>query len=78
MDSLHGGCVILCEYQNRRKWQPRACFDQAVRFLQDVGERTGRTMAICAHHYGVMGDEALRAWKEISREEYEVSKVHES
>lgn len=35
-------------------------------------------MAVCANHYDIMGDEAFRAWKEISREEYEVSKVHES
>ena len=45
--------TILCEYRNRRRWQPRACFDRAVRFLQDIGERTGHTMAICvqAHKF---------------------------
>lgn len=34
-------------------------------------------MAICASHYEKMSNDALREWKEISREEYDVFTVHE-
>jgi hypothetical protein len=71
--------MILCEYRNRRRHDSGvSCYNQAERFLMDIGGRSRHTIAICARHYSIMSDDALRAWKEISREEYEVSKVHES
>lgn len=73
---------ILCEYRNERRDRSTLyhipCYDTAVRFLMDVGERAGRTVAICEHHYDLMTSQTARPWKEISREEYEVSRVHES
>jgi hypothetical protein len=70
--------VILCEYRNERRWNPSTCLNPAARFMLKLGYPSGRAFAICEHHYEIMSDEALRVWREISREEYEVSKVHES
>lgn len=72
--------MILCEYQSHRQlvWDSAGCFNQASRYLLDIGDGTRRTMAICEHHYMTMTTEALRPWKEITVDEYEVSKVHEA
>lgn len=70
--------MILCEYKNSRRMWPPPCFNRAERFLMDVGGRSGRVIAMCAEHYSIITDGELRRWKEVSREEYEVFKVHEA
>lgn len=70
--------VILCEYRNKRRWTNVACYNRAERFLMDVGERSGRVIAICKPHYDGMTSESLRPWKEVTREEWEVFRVHSS
>jgi hypothetical protein len=62
----------------RRSLNNPICFNKANRYLLDIGGGTGHTMAICESHYMSMTIEALRPWNEITLEEYEVSKVHES
>ena len=70
--------TILCEYQNARRRDPSACFNPATRFVLKLGYPSGTAFAVCEHHYEIVTDDVLRGWREISREEYEVSKVHEA